>query len=439
MESESLDPDLVNIIEKHGYKVDGIVGKGGFAIILKVFSLKYQNYFAAKCFDIGNGFNSHSISSYSAEINSLRELCHPHIISIYDHFSHGKYLCIILEYCPYGTLSRIIPKNSPMPSPILFYVASSLISALSLCHQHNISHKDIKPSNILIDSYQRVKVADFGLSQKTLSNSVFRFGGSLSFLSPEILQRKSHDPFASDVWSLGVLFYLCSFGRLPFIGQTEDAILKSICTNLNKPYFPHSNVSHSSGFLHLEQNIPPKEKGILPHALTETDEIFQTIPDNLNQNPIYTQPDEKLQPDSFLDKPFPLRVFFKTKNVIKNSSSNTKIDTNLFFKPEYITGDSDEVKFRQIIFKMLDFDPKQRPTLSELKANPLFNQERSKPDLSSYLGSQKSNTSGDSSSRSDSEHSFRSMTPQMRTGHTGRNNKSHRSLPPCYEVFPTFL
>lgn len=237
---KDIDPDIVRILNAHGYEIKKNVGKGGFAQVFKVFSNKYQSFFAAKCFKLGESLNHHEISSYSAEVSALRSLYHPNIISIYEHFSQENYLFIILEYCPNGTLSRLIVKNHLMAFPILFYIAKSIILALTFCHERSISHKDIKPSNVLIDSHQRLKLADFGLSQKTRGTSVLRFCGSLPFLPPEILQRQAHNPFAADVWSLGVLFYLCAKGTLPFHGKTESEILASIYSSLVHPSYPIS-------------------------------------------------------------------------------------------------------------------------------------------------------------------------------------------------------
>ncbi|EAY07913.1 hypothetical protein TVAG_064600 [Trichomonas vaginalis G3] len=92
-----------------------------------------------------------------------------------------------------------------------------------------IAHRDLKPSNLLIDQYNRIKIADFGLAVSAEKNQkITRFGGSLTFSSPEIIKGLKHDPFKADIWALGITFYCLVFGKIPYTATTEDELKQQI-------------------------------------------------------------------------------------------------------------------------------------------------------------------------------------------------------------------
>ena len=208
--------EIKQTLEDHGFSIADSIGAGGFAHVFKVWSQKYNQFFAIKAFDMRGRAMTHNVSSYSAEINSLKKLSHPNIVKIYDHFSDASFLFIVLEYCPNGNLSNHITDGVPLGEDTIKAVCLDLIHALDYCHKNSIAHRDVKPENVLIDKYCQAKLADFGLSQTIDSNGrLYRFGGSRPFLSPEILKKESFDPFKADVWALGVVFFLMATGFVP--------------------------------------------------------------------------------------------------------------------------------------------------------------------------------------------------------------------------------
>lgn len=87
----------------------------------------------------------------------------------------------------------------------------------------NISHRDIKIDNILVNEYGEVKVIDFGFAVKRNSQSelISNFCGTPTFMCPEIIRRLPYDSHKADVWALGVLFYRLVTGRYPFRGESD--------------------------------------------------------------------------------------------------------------------------------------------------------------------------------------------------------------------------
>ena len=100
---------------------------------------------------------------------------------------------------------------------------------MKYCYDKNIAHRDIKTSNVLIDENGKIKVADFGLSQLVNHDeNMNKFGGSLHYYSPEICKKIAFNPFKSDVWALGVLFYRLFTFSYPFDGITDHEIKSRI-------------------------------------------------------------------------------------------------------------------------------------------------------------------------------------------------------------------
>jgi len=211
------------------YYFSEILGKGSFGNVYKAKSLLYNTEFAAKLIPLPKNSYFQVSQSFSAEVMALQKLDHQNIIRLYDFFSIDDFFCIILEYCPGGTLKSLINPNIGVDSNFLYDSCYQIIDAVSACHLMGISHRDIKASNVLIDSHGRLKLADFGLCRVIKDKATLSvFDGSLAYSAPEILLKKEHDPFLSDIWSLGVLFFQMATGKLPWNLDSEESITLSI-------------------------------------------------------------------------------------------------------------------------------------------------------------------------------------------------------------------
>lgn len=223
------DPFPILPHQVKNYVLNSVIGQGGFAIVYKATNLLYKMDFAVKV--VGHSrLSEHHALTYEAEVNSLIKLDHPNVIRIYDFFTEDDYMFMVLEYCGGGSLEDKIQKNELIASSEKKYICSQIISALKYCNQMSIAHRDIKTSNILFDGNGRVKVADFGLSLyfNHDDDNINKFQGSLSYSSPEVCSKKSFNPFKSDIWSLGVLFYRLFSSSYPFEGRTRQELKSRI-------------------------------------------------------------------------------------------------------------------------------------------------------------------------------------------------------------------
>lgn len=181
---------------------------------------------------------------YLKEVSYELEGCDPNILCFYDSktviIGKSRYYIIVSEYIEGINLNKYINRLEELrqypKSQDLLSIMLDLLSGLKKVHSKGISHRDIKPVNIMINKQGVVKLIDFGLACK--NKACFQIGGTPLFTSPELLLRKdlpteqSPEPeieyyfHKQDVWSLGVTFYELANLRLPFMKEELESIVK---------------------------------------------------------------------------------------------------------------------------------------------------------------------------------------------------------------------
>ena len=212
-----------------GYQALTICGKGGYATcwIVKRFNLEDQ-YFVCKEFRLPENITKEVLkTSFHAEVDALIHLTHTNIVQCYDYFTKGNRLYLILEYCNGGSLMELLESGQTIHTDKIIYFAKNILSALQYLKTMNICHLDIKPSNILLDKFGRIKLADFGLSCQ-VHEKLNRYIGSFVYMAPEIISKTPYDPFEADMWSFGITIYQLATGKLPWPSHTTRSELESI-------------------------------------------------------------------------------------------------------------------------------------------------------------------------------------------------------------------
>lgn len=161
------------------------------------------------------------------EIEMMTRLANPHVVSMREVLKcrENGNTYMVLELADCGSLMSAIQRGVNFSDECIASVGLQVAQGLKFLHERNICHNDIKPSNILLFSNGRVKLADFGIVRSFQSaDSVL---GSPGYQAPEFLDdTDSLDPRKEDVWSLGVTLYEMKFGRLPFFGDDLFQIVK---------------------------------------------------------------------------------------------------------------------------------------------------------------------------------------------------------------------
>lgn len=155
-----------------------------------------------------------------------------HIPTNIDYFEHEGYFFIIMEFIDGQNLDELLTgRTTPLSNDEAHDIFHQCSEGLAVAHRSGIIHRDIKPANIMIEKATgRVVLVDWGLArfvdEKTLHDSSDPMG-TLHFMSPEHIRNRGVDR-QSDLFSFGVLAYLCVTKQLPFDGVDEEAVFRSI-------------------------------------------------------------------------------------------------------------------------------------------------------------------------------------------------------------------
>ncbi|KAK2768780.1 hypothetical protein FQN54_000636 [Arachnomyces sp. PD_36] len=203
------------------YRIIQKLGKGHFASVYLCVERSTGIKYAVKIFERRPSESQRSeTDGLKQEIAVLMSVNHPNVLCLKDTFDESDGVYLVLELAPEGELFNWIVANQKLTEAESRKVFVQLLEGLKYLHERNIVHRDIKPENILlIDKHLSVKLADFGLA-KIIGEDSFTttLCGTPSYVAPEILESTKHRRYtrAVDVWSLGVVLYICLCGFPPF-------------------------------------------------------------------------------------------------------------------------------------------------------------------------------------------------------------------------------
>lgn len=229
------DPLIGRVIQ--GYEFVERIGKGGFSQVFRVHSPRFDQDFCAKVITVEEEGVDAKWTSFQSEVAALKALDHPHIIRMYSHFREGNQFFLILEFCENGSLSAYLKTHQNIPEDQINTWIAQMLDAVAYCHSQGLAHRDIKPGNFLLDRFDRVRLADFGISLFTAASHEQNYVCSRTYAPPEILLKHQYDPMKADIWSLGVTIYAIIARCSPWPAEdTTHAILLANVTY--GPQFP---------------------------------------------------------------------------------------------------------------------------------------------------------------------------------------------------------
>lgn len=206
------------------YRLDRMIGEGGFARVFLATDLELDRQVAVKVLEQDWTGDKELLARFRNEARVIAALDHPNILLIYDFGIANGAPYLVMPYVSGGTFSDRM-KQGPFTLDEVGFYLDQIGSALDYAHQRGIVHRDVKPSNLLIRSNGQLVLMDFGLA-KLLSNvfletqtGVF---GTIAYMAPEQLQGKVSA--ASDIYMLGVVLYQMLAGALPFEGNTNQIL-----------------------------------------------------------------------------------------------------------------------------------------------------------------------------------------------------------------------
>ncbi|MCX7971113.1 MAG: Stk1 family PASTA domain-containing Ser/Thr kinase [Negativicutes bacterium] len=234
------------------------IGSGGMADVFHAHDLVLKRDVAIKILKNQFTDDAQFVNRFRQEAQAAARLNHPHIVAIYDVGQQDGCYYIVMEYVAGETLKDMISRRRSLPVAEALEITLQIAQALHFAHQNGLVHCDIKPANILIDRYGRVRVADFGIARAVSSATMAHTSsivGSVHYLSPEQARGSLVDA-RSDIYSLGVALYEMLSGKLPFTGDSAVAIAVKHLQEEPRPLADH---------VHLPQFV----EAIVDRALTK--------------------------------------------------------------------------------------------------------------------------------------------------------------------------
>jgi tetratricopeptide (TPR) repeat protein len=216
-----------------GYQLTSLVGAGGMGEVYKAHDPKLDRPVALKLLPEPFAANPDWLRRFRAEAKAASSLNHPHILVVHDVGDFKGRPFIVMEFVEGRTIRERIDEG-PVPVKEAIGIASQIASALAAAHARAIVHRDIKPENVMLRPDGYVKVLDFGLARQVVTSDGTLSGtqsgalvGTLRYMSPEQSRGEPAQP-ASDVFSLGLLFFELISGRHPFHADSTIGVLHGI-------------------------------------------------------------------------------------------------------------------------------------------------------------------------------------------------------------------
>ncbi len=213
-----------------GYQVEALIGRGAMGSVYLARDTKLNRHIALKVL-LGSLARTPSIvKQFHQEAQSAAPLNHPNIVRIYSAGVEAGTPYIAMEFVDGEPLDRFLKRKGKVNWDVALHIGAQVALALDCAHQHGIIHRDVKPSNILLDRKGGVRLTDFGIArmQSRDGASGGPVVGTPQYMSPEQLTGGDIGP-ASDLFALGVTMYQMISGEMPFRGESSMALVRSIC------------------------------------------------------------------------------------------------------------------------------------------------------------------------------------------------------------------
>jgi len=212
------------------YRIKYKIGKGCFGKVYLATQLLTGCDVALKVIAKTNIKNKDTRRKIEKEVAILKQVnSHRAVIKLLEVFEDEASVYLVFEHLPNGDLVQYFKKKPLFEEPELAPFFMKVLRGVRYLHANRILHRDLKLDNILLDKALQPKLCDFGISSVVEEGvKIYDTGGTPAYLAPEVIKAEGHVCEKSDVWSLGVLLYLLTFGIVPFKANDMQVLYNKI-------------------------------------------------------------------------------------------------------------------------------------------------------------------------------------------------------------------
>jgi hypothetical protein len=216
------------------YQIVAPLGEGGMAAVYKAYQPSTERLVALKILPRHFGQDPQFVARFEQEAKILANLQHPHILPVFDYGQAEGYAYIVMPFLQSGTLAGLM-RGRPLALAQIRRIIAQVGDALDYAHSRGLIHRDVKPSNVLLDERDNCLLSDFGIAKMVESSAHLTatggFIGTPAYMSPE--QGLGHKiDHRSDIYALGIILYEMATGRVPYRAETPMA---TVVKHINDP------------------------------------------------------------------------------------------------------------------------------------------------------------------------------------------------------------
>jgi serine/threonine protein kinase len=226
------------------YDIEHVIGHGGMGIVVKAHDSELNRPIAIKLLAGHLAHVGAARERFAREGRAAAAVVHEHVVGIYNVESNGKVPFLVMQYVPGRSLQARVDEDGPLATEEILRIGMQAASGLAAAHRQGLVHRDVKPSNILLeDTVERAVLTDFGLARTFDDASLTHTGilaGTPHYMSPEQAMGEPIDQ-RSDLFGLGAVLYFMATGHPPFRAAGAMAVLHRICHDTHRPVWQRNH------------------------------------------------------------------------------------------------------------------------------------------------------------------------------------------------------
>jgi serine/threonine protein kinase len=237
-QAEALQSETPLPVRYGEYVITERIGQGGMGVVYKARRSGEFRIVALKVLPTELTRNADAVRRFRREVEAASSLAHPHIVAALDSGEENGAYFYVMEYVPGDDLSDLVAAHGALPVGSAVNCILHAGRGLQYAHEHGVTHRDVKPSNLLLDRQGNVRLLDLGLARVSRDTDAARNAttltalthtgtvlGTVDYMSPEQALNTRKADFRSDIYSLGCTLYFLLHARPPFRGETVMEVL----------------------------------------------------------------------------------------------------------------------------------------------------------------------------------------------------------------------